>query len=88
LWKSLWKSPFLRSQISEICGLVALCTHFVQNEFTRLSATITKLAAKYQRFIRLSTVFLRLCGGVFARPVQNSSRQAKMARQNDLPGTD
>jgi hypothetical protein len=50
LWKSLWKRRFLSSQISEIHGLVALCTHFVQNQFTAQSLIISVIIAAASGF--------------------------------------
>jgi hypothetical protein len=54
LWKSLWKSPVLISQTTEIYGLLALCTKFVQCFVTLSSPSISRLTGK---ILRISGIF-------------------------------
>jgi hypothetical protein len=53
LWKSLWKRSVLNSQISDIHGLVALCTYFVQIPLTHKSQIIAVFNVGVGEFLGL-----------------------------------
>jgi hypothetical protein len=53
LWKSLWKSPLSAPQTTEIYGLLADCTKFVQSSVTRSTSIITLFTGKNLKILGL-----------------------------------